>query len=309
MLQIAIGILRNSVGEILISKRANSVPQAGLWEFPGGKIETSETCLQALQRELLEEVGVQVQAAQPLITIRHKYATQVVELNVWEILAFSGTAIGLEQQQIQWLAPNLLQQYKFPAANDNILQAIKLPRQYAILADAEPVQLRQNLVTILQQGIKLIQLRCKQLPVNILQEFLTYAIPICQQYSAQLLLNSTIATKLPVIFDAIGIHLTSVDLMALSKRPQTPALVAASCHDLPQLQHAEKLGLDFAVLAPVLTTPTHPNAKTLGWENFTALVAKTKLPVFALGGMQTQHISQAFQAGAQGIAGIRVFLS
>lgn len=307
IIPVVIGIIRNSFAEVLISKRSKLVPQAELWEFPGGKIEIGETEFQALQRELAEEVGVQVKTAQPLITIKHDYPKQTVELNVWEVLEFYGTAIGLEQQQIQWLAPNLLHKYQFPAANYNILRAIQLPREYAILSDAEPAQLRQNLVTILQQGVKLIQLRCKQLPANIIQEFLIFAIPICQQYSAELLLNSAIATKLAV--NPVGLHLTSADLMVLTQRPQTHALIAASCHDLKQLQHAEKLGVDFAVLAPVLTTPTHPDAKVLGWEKFATLVAQTKLPVFALGGMQAQHKLQAYYAGAQGIAGIRLFLS
>jgi len=94
----------------------------------------------------------------------------------------------------------------------------------------------------------------------------------------------------------------------LIKRPENSKWLAASCHNLEQLQHAQNIGVDFVVLAPVLATQTHPSAASLGWEQFADLVAKVNLPVYALGGMTESSLSTARQSGGQGIAAIRVFL-
>jgi thiamine monophosphate synthase len=84
--------------------------------------------------------------------------------------------------------------------------------------------------------------------------------------------------------------------------------LAASCHDEPELALAEKAGVDFAVIAPVQKTVTHPDAPALGWERFRQLAAKAVFPVYALGGVNNTDLDQAIYSGAQGIAGIRAFL-
>jgi 8-oxo-dGTP diphosphatase len=77
---------------------------------------------------------------------------------------------------------------------------------------------------------------------------------------------------------------------------------------LIELRHAEQLGVDFAVLAPVQTTATHPEAVPLGWAGLTALLEQVNLPVFALGGLAADDVDKALAAGAQGLAGISAFL-
>jgi 8-oxo-dGTP diphosphatase len=119
-----------------------------------------------------------------------------------------------------------------------------------------------------------------------------------------LLINSAVGYSVEVD----GIHLTSRDLMALTTRPENIKWLAASCHNLEQLRHAQNIGVDFVVLAPVLATQTHPDAATLGWEQFAELVAEVNLPVYALGGMTTSSLITARQCGGQGIAAIRAFL-
>ena len=82
-------------------------------------------------------------------------------------------------------------------------------------------------------------------------------------------------------------------------------LLAASCHSSSDLQQAQQIGADFALLSPVLPTRSHPDADPLGWDGFARLVADANLPVFALGGMRPEVLRTAWQHGAQGIAGIR----
>ena len=279
--------------------------QGGLWEFPGGKIEASETAAQALNRELKEELNITVTAATPLITVNHPYPDLDVQLNVFLIEQFSGEVKSCEGQPFNWVSPDELDHYPFPAANQPIITAARLPHYYAILDDTDEALLLTKLQKILDSGIKLIQARLKNLSPIAVAKFVEQAYPLCKQQQALLLMNS--AAGYPSAVD--GIHLTSRDLMALTTRPENSQWLAASCHNLEQLQHAQKIGVDFVVLAPVLSTPTHPGAASLGWEQFAELVAQVNLPVYALGGMTPSSLTTAQQSGGQGIAGIRTFLS
>lgn len=304
-LQVAVGVVKNPEGKILISHRHAALHQGGLWEFPGGKIEPSETAEAALARELKEEMNIDVIDAVPLITIRHHYPDRYVQLNVFLVERFSGVAENCEGQPFEWVAPYELDRYEFPAANRPIVAAAKLPPYYAILDDADQALLLSNLQKILGKGIKLIQARLKNMPSAAVEAFIEQAYPLCRQHQAVLLMNSAVDAR-PVWVD--GIHLTSRDLMALTERPENCRWLAASCHNLEQLQQAQDIGADFAVLAPVLPTQTHPGAATLGWQQFSELVAQVNLPVYALGGMTVASLGRVRHSGGQGIAAIRAFL-
>ncbi|TAN67875.1 MAG: Nudix family hydrolase [Methylobacter sp.] len=303
-LQVAVGVVKNPEGKILISLRHAALHQGGLWEFPGGKIEASETAEFALARELKEELNVTVTAATPLITVKHKYPDRLVQLNVFLVEQFSGEVKSLEGQPFKWVDSDELERYTFPAANQPIITAARLPHYYAILDDADEALLLTNLQKILNRGVKLIQARLKKLPPAAAAGFIEQAYSLCKQQQALLLMNS--AVDCPV--EADGIHLTSRHLMDLVARPENIKWLAASCHNLEQLQHAQNIGVDFVVLAPVLATQTHPGAESLGWEQFAELVANVNLPVYALGGMTESSLTVAQQSGGRGIAAIRAFL-
>jgi 8-oxo-dGTP diphosphatase len=305
LLQVAVGVVKNSEGKILISHRHAALHQGGLWEFPGGKIEPSETVEVALARELKEEMSIDVIDAAPLITIRHHYPDRYVQLNVFLVEKFTGVAENCEGQPFEWVAAYELDRYEFPAANRPIVAAAKLPPYYAILDDADQAMLLPNLQKILGKGIKLIQARLKNMPSAAVEAFIEQAYPLCRQQQTVLLMNSAVDCRLPVD----GIHLTTRDLMALTERPQNCRWLAASCHNLEQLQQAQNIGVDFVVLAPVLPTQTHPGAATLGWQQFADLVAEVNLPVYALGGMSEASLDRVRHSGGQGIAAIRAFLN
>jgi 8-oxo-dGTP diphosphatase len=143
-------------------------------------------------------------------------------------------------------------------------------------------------------------------PSETIEQFIGQAYPLCKKHGALLLINS--AVKNAAYFVVDGIHLTSRDLMASFKRPENKLWVAASCHNLYELQHAQIIGVDFVVLAPVLATKTHPEKEPLGWMQFEKLVSQVNLPVYALGGLSETHLDSARQTGGQGIAAIRAFL-
>lgn len=312
-LQVAVGVVQNPLGEVLIALRPQHVHQGGLWEFPGGKLQAGESVEQAMQRELQEELNISVQTSSPLISICHDYPELSVQLHVHKIESFSGVASGAEGQEIRWLKPEALDAAQFPLANAPIIKALQLPPLYAILdhsalSSSAPTtaELLAYLTMLLQQGIKLIQIRLKSLSASQLQTFLHAAEPLATSFQASLLLNSALPLT-EANHACFGLHLTSEMLMALDTRPSTQGWLAASCHNLAELAKAVALGVDFVVLAPVLPTPTHAGAEVLGWADFAQLTAKTNLPVYALGGLQHHDLSTAKQAGAQGIAGIRLF--
>ena len=89
---------------------------------------------------------------------------------------------------------------------------------------------------------------------------------------------------------ADGVHLSSAQLMNLATRPDFE-WCAASCHNAEELVRAEQLGMDFAVLAPVLPTLSHPGIATLGWRKFAALIRDCSIPIYALGGLRYEDLT------------------
>ncbi len=304
MLHVAVGVISRPDGKLLIALRPRHVHQGGLWEFPGGKVESGETVGQALKRELNEELGIETQAIEPLIKIPYHYPDRSVLLDVWKVKAFSGQVKGQEGQKIEWVHPDELHGYAFPAANRPIITALLLPRFYAILEGASEAEVQANLEQILGREISLIQFRLKNLKTPLNKAFLQALLQQAQQKNCRVLFNSHL---LEFAGDVTGLHLTRRDLLSGFSRPGGISMLAASCHDEQELAQAQKAGVDFAVIAPVQKTTTHPDAPALGWERFRQLARKAVFPVYALGGVNVSDLDQALRSGAQGIAAIRAF--
>lgn len=305
VVHVAVGVILSPAGKILIAKRPPHVHQGDLWEFPGGKVEVSESLQQALQRELHEELGIDITRARPLIRIPYRYPDKRVLLDVWLIEGFTGAPHGKENQPIEWLSPIELWDKPFPAANRPIIQAVNLPPHYLITGDfLDKTDFQQKLHHALEQGVRLVQLRAKHMHADDYLRLAKLAGEICHAHEARILLNAE-----PAMVDAAGadgVHLTSARLQGLSSRPlASNKLVAASVHDAAQLEHAHKISVDFSVVSPVLATPSHPNMATLGWQGFQLLTEQAGHPVYALGGMQAQDLTTVWQHGGQGIAAIR----
>jgi 8-oxo-dGTP diphosphatase len=123
-IHVAVGVVFNPLGQILIALRPSHKLQGGLWEFPGGKIEPNETPEQALARELAEEVGITILSVQPLTQCEHHYKDHHVYLDVFKIDKFAGTAYGKEGQIIDWVTPEKLLTLPLLSANHPIVEAI-----------------------------------------------------------------------------------------------------------------------------------------------------------------------------------------
>ena len=118
---VAVGVLVDNEGRVLVSKRAADAHQGGLWEFPGGKVEAAESVVDALRRELGEELGIQIDDSAPMMTIEHDYGDKKVRLDVHRVTQWQGEARGLEGQPLAWQFPDDLRTWSFPDANAPIL--------------------------------------------------------------------------------------------------------------------------------------------------------------------------------------------
>ncbi|WKE66095.1 8-oxo-dGTP diphosphatase MutT [Gallaecimonas kandeliae] len=125
LVHVAVGVIENGRGEVFLTKRLDHQHQGGKWEFPGGKVEEGESLLHALDRELCEEVGINVVAAEPLLLVEHDYGDKAVKLDVWLVRGFVGQPRGLEGQEGRWVAIKDLDSLEFPDANGPILDAVK----------------------------------------------------------------------------------------------------------------------------------------------------------------------------------------
>ena len=305
VIHVAAGVIVNPEGKVLIARRPDHVHQGGLWEFPGGKLELDEPVEEALKRELHEELGIDIQLAHPLIRIHHDYSDKSVLLDVWKITAFASNAHGKEGQPIKWVKPEELGQFSFPEANKPVITAAQLPERYMITGEYDSLEHAiEHIKKRIQQGIRLIQFRAHYLND---EEYLLWAnelINIAKDNDCLLLVNRNpgVIAKL----DVPGVHLSSAILLKYTTRESfNKKLLSASVHNSEELNKAMDIGVDFVVVAPVLPTETHPDANPLGWDNFYQLTEQSSVPVYALGGMREEHIEQAQQHGAQGIAAIR----
>ena len=121
---IGVGVVFDPSGRVLIDQRLEEGLLGGLWEFPGGKQEPEEPIAETIRRELLEELAIEVEVAEELVTIDHAYSHKrlrfVVHLCHWR----SGEPQPLASQQVRWVDPSDLQTYPFPAANARIIAAL-----------------------------------------------------------------------------------------------------------------------------------------------------------------------------------------
>jgi 8-oxo-dGTP diphosphatase len=307
-LQVVAGILSDGHGRVLLAQRPQGAHLADAWEFPGGKIEPGESAPEALRRELHEELGIEIGAIEPLISIPWQYPEKSIVLHAYRVLDFRGEPRGHEQQALRWLHPHESGDLPMPPPDRPIVTALRLPRHYAITAEpaGDAAEFLADIDRLLASGIRLIQLRAKHLHADRLAELSAAALERTRATGAMQLLNHDFVLARALGID--GVHLPSADLMRLDARPlETDRWLAASCHDERELAHAAKIGVDFVVLGPVLPTASHPRAAALGWERFEALCAAAPLPVYALGGLCRNDVARAIQAGAQGIAGISAF--
>jgi 8-oxo-dGTP diphosphatase len=303
--RVAAGVIADADGRVLLARRPAGAHQGGLWEFPGGKAEPGESIGEALRRELAEELGLEVLVHRPLIRVRHAYADREVVLDVHRVTEWRGEPVGLEGQPLVWVPPEELGRWPMPPADKPIVAAVQLPDVYLITPAPEgaPEAFAHRLDAALRRGVRLVQLRAPGWERAAVEPYAVAALARCRARGAQLLIHRDWA--LAASIGADGVHLTASQLAGEGRRPLPDGMLfGASCHDPEELMRAEAIGADFAVLGPVLPTRSHPGAPGIGWDRFAAWSDAARIPIYALGGMHSDMVQEAWRHGAQGVAGI-----
>lgn len=123
LVKVAVGIILHNDSVFLALRKAGQ-HQGGMWEFPGGKCEASESAETALVRELEEECGILVKACSFFKVVYHDYGDKKVELCFYKVIEFEGEPIGKEGQEVRWVAISDLLKYQFPDANLQIVNEL-----------------------------------------------------------------------------------------------------------------------------------------------------------------------------------------
>ena len=297
--EVAAAVIEKPDGTFLLAQRPAGKPYPGYWEFPGGKIEAGEDARAALARELREELGIQVRESSPWITRVYAYTHATVRLHFFKVTAWDGEPQRLEDQDIKWQRVAAPDVSPMLPANAPVLAALALPAIMVVSNCAELgvdawIQKLGDLAV--DQGL-IVQIREKECNFQQVQHILSRALARAEPFGARIVVNSDCGT----FPQCGGVHLTSKSLMGKAARPAA-ALVGASCHDERELDQAERIGVDYAVVGPVKATASHPGAVPLGWQRFAALALDRPMPVFAIGGLKRADLAEARRHGAHGVA-------
>ena len=122
--EIGIALIFNKDGKILIDQRLESTSMGGMWEFPGGKKELGESIEKTIKREVMEEIGINIEVGEKLISFEHAYSHKKFNFTVHICELSSGKPRPLASQKLLWIDPTRLFEFPFPAANSKIIFAL-----------------------------------------------------------------------------------------------------------------------------------------------------------------------------------------
>ncbi len=309
-IEVSAAVLRDDQGRVLLTRRLPGRHLAGMWEFPGGKIDPGETPVQALARELEEELDIRIGPCRPLVSVTHTYLCanreKIVRLRLFEVHSFQGTPRGVEGQALDWVAPAEMRALEMPAADRPLVRLLSLDGYYSILPSPasfeSPDAFVQAWSDSLEAGDRLLQLRLAD-DEQVGDGLIDAISRMTRDAGARWIASGPLEQCLE--WPADGVHLETRQLVTLVRRPvAADKLLLASCHDLEEIRMAEGLEADLVTLAPVRDCG-RSEIPPLGWADFEHLVSFSPLPVLARGGVTVDDWQRARAAGAFGVASVR----
>ena len=181
-----------------------------------------------------------------------------------------------------------------------------LPRFYAI-TDRKRYQPNylKTVEEVLKKGVKILQIREKELPIDELYSLVNRIKPLTDRYGAKLIVNDRL--DVAVLAGADGVHLPSKSIPIKDIKENFPNLIVGkSCHTIEEVKKAEKDGADYVFLSPVFFV--EGKGKPIGLETLRQAVEQTGIPIYALGGITKENLAQVLSTGVFGVASIRLFL-
>ena len=302
---VSVAILINADHQVLFGQRPPPKSWEGWWEFPGGKIEKDETSVDALYREIYEEIGVKITKFEKWVTRKYFYGGNDITLHFFKVHKWEGEVTSKENQKLVWTYLQNLNVSPILPANLFVQKAFDLPMHYAItnLSETSKKVFFNQLQNKISNGLKMIQVREKNISFKEFKIFSKEVIEICKPNDVKVIINSNVDLAYEIKAD--GVHLTSKDLIHIKKIPDN-LIVSASCHTQEEIDIAEKLNINFLVLSAVKKTLSHEDIKPLGWNKFEKIVNKVNTPIYALGGLGVKDYQVALGNGAIGIASQRL---
>jgi 8-oxo-dGTP diphosphatase len=296
-IDVAVNVVRDEAGRVLLAERTARQIAAGFWELPGGKIDPGETPHQAAARELDEEVGIRAESLQPLMTYDHVFPTKRVRLHIFRVARWSGSPHGREGQRVAWVDPASPAVAPVLPSNLRVMAALGLPPVMAVFdLCGNAANTVAQVQDALAGGARLLLLRAAHLAPD---QRVTMARRICgiaHRYGTTILLAGSVLESDRA--GASGLHTEVEALWRMNARPPV-RLWSVSCCGEEDLKRAQALGADLAMVSPVLACGTR---NLLGWEGVRRLTAVAPMPVYARGGLTIVHLGEALRAGAAGIA-------
>jgi thiamine-phosphate pyrophosphorylase len=185
---------------------------------------------------------------------------------------------------------------------------MELPRLYAITDSKRYGEdFERTLRKVLERGVRMVQLREKELTGRKYYELALRVREITKEYSALLFINDRVDVALAVHAD--GVHLPEKGIPPNVVKEMAPKLlVGYSAHSLESALYAQEQGADFITLSPIFETSSHPEAKPLGLLYLQDVAKRVSVPIYALGGITWDRIKLCYKNGAYGVAGISLFI-
>ena len=122
---VAVAVVADGAGRLLIQRRPEDAMLGGLWEFPGGKREPDETVEAACAREVREELGVEVEVGPPVARVEHAYSHFRITLHAFRCRIVAGEPRSAGKLPLRWVRPDELDDYAFPRANRRVVEALQ----------------------------------------------------------------------------------------------------------------------------------------------------------------------------------------
>ena len=301
-IDVAIGIIFNEKGQVLLSLRNKSI-LANQWEFPGGKREENEDLEGALKRELLEEVNIKVLNFFLIYTKYELINNILYKLNFYRIFDYLGKPFANEKQELLWLEPEKLNSINLLKTNYEIVKILKKP--LIIWISCAELLGTKSFINILKtklrtRALDVLQIRDKSLDKKKKENLFLQLNALSKIYNFPIVINDDI--ELAEKYSVKLIHL-SHEKSKIYEKNQLFEVFSISHHQGQSMEFIEKLKPKYIQLGPLFKTQTHPGKNNIGLENCKDIILKNKqYKYIAVGGISMNKIPQILESGFSCVA-------